>query len=88
MLKRPRPDFVLGPERWLELHEEIREKLWQAYRLVNPTTFAKAEQSLKVVEAISRAREELAERKAREVFKEEHQRSDLQGQVEETAQQM
>ena len=87
MLKRPPPDFVLGPEHWLGLHEEIREKLWQAYRLVNPTTFAEAEQSSKVAEAISKAREEHAENKAGVIFKEEHQRkrSDLQSQLEGTA---
>ena len=90
MLKRPPPDFVLGPEHWLGLHRDIWEKLWQAYRLVNPTTFVEAEQSSKVVEAIPRAREELAEKKARQVFEEEHQRkiSDLQNQLEETVRQM
>ena len=90
MLKRPPPDFVLGPEHWIGLHEENREKLWQAYRLANPTIFAEAEQSSKVVETISRARDELAEEKAGEVFKEEHQRrsSDLQSQLEETARRM
>ena len=90
MLKRPPPDLVLGPEHWLELHKGIQEKLWQAYRLVNPTTFAEAEQSSKVLEAISRAREELAEKKAREVFREEHERkrSDLQRQLEQTARRM
>ena len=68
MLKRPPPDFFLGPEHWIGLHEEIREKLWQAYRLANPTTFAETEQSTKGVETVSRAWEELAEKKAREVF--------------------
>ena len=53
MLKRP--PFVLCPEHWLGSHEEFRQKLWQAYRLVNAATFAKAEQSLKVMKAISRA---------------------------------
>ena len=33
LLKVPPPDFVLGPEHLIELHEEIREQLWQAYRL-------------------------------------------------------
>ena len=91
MLKKPPPYFVLGPEHWLGLHEEIPETLfWQAYRLVNPTTFVEAKQSLKVVEAISRAREELAEIKASEVFEEEHERkrSGLQSQLEETARRM
>ena len=90
MLKRPPPDFILGPEHWLGFHEEIQKRLWQAYRLVNPTTSAEAEQSLKVVEVISRAREELAETKAREVLKEEYQRkrSDPQIQLEETARQL
>ena len=41
LLKRPPPDFVLGQEHWLGLHVEIREKLWQVYRLVNPTSIAK-----------------------------------------------
>ena len=90
MLKSPPPDFVLGPEQRLRLHGEIRKKLWQAYRLVSSTTFAEAEQSSKVVEAISRARDELAEKKARQVFEQEHQRKrhDLQSQLEETARQM
>ena len=90
MLKRLPPDFVLGPEHWIGLHEEIREKLWQAYRLVNPSTFAEAEQSTKVVEAISTAREELVEKKAREIFEEEHKRkiSDFQSRLEEAARRM
>ena len=68
---RPPPNFTLGPEHWIELHETIREKLWQAYRLAHPTTIAEAEESTRVVEdAISRAREELAET-AREVLVEE-----------------
>ena len=43
-----------------------------------------------MVGAVSRAREELAEKKARQVFKGEHQkkRSDLQSQLEETTRQM
>ena len=90
MLKRSPPGFVLGPEHWIGLHEEIWEKIWQVYRLVNPTTFAEAEQYSKVVIAISRAREELAEKKARAVFKEEHQRkrSDFQSRLKETARQL
>ena len=68
LLKQPPPDFALGQEHWLGLHEEIREKLWQVYRLVNPTTIEDAEESTRMVEAISRARKELTEKKAREVF--------------------
>ena len=34
LLKRPPPDFALGQEHWLGLHDEIREKLWQVYRLI------------------------------------------------------
>ena len=90
LLKRPPPDFVLGQEHWIGLHEEIRGKLWQVYRLVNPTTFAEAEEPTKEVEAISRAREELAEKKAREVFEDDHEkkRSDLQSRLEEAARRM
>ena len=68
LLKRPQPDFVLGQEHRLELHEDIREKLWQVYRLVNPTTITEAEKFTRIVEAISRTRKELAEKKAREIF--------------------
>ena len=67
-LKRPPPDFALGQEHWLGLHVEIREKLWQGYRLVNPTSITEAEECTKMVEAISRALKELADKKAREVF--------------------
>ena len=89
-LKRPPPDFALGQEHWLGLHEEIREKIWQVYRLVNPTTIQDAEESTKMVEAITRARKELAEKKAREVFKSEHEqkRRDLQSRLEEAARRM
>ena len=89
LLKRPPPDFVLGQEHWLGLHEEIREKLWQVYRLVNPTTIEDAEESTRMVEAISRARKELSE-KAREVFENEHEqkRRDLQSRLEEAARRM
>ena len=57
------------------------------YRLINPTTFAEAEKSTKVVEAIFRDREELAEKQAREIFEDEHEkkRSDLQSRLEEAA---
>ena len=84
LLKRPPPDFVLGQEHWLGLHEEIREKLWQVCRLVNPTTIAEAEKSTRMVEAISRAQKELAEKNAREVFEDklEQKRSDLQSREE------
>ena len=68
LLKRPPPDFVLGQEHWLGLHGEIREKLWQGYLVVNPTTITEAEELTRMVEAISRTRKELAEKKAREVF--------------------
>ena len=68
VLKRPPPDFALDQEHWLGLHVEIREKLWQGYRLVNPTSITEAEECTKMVEAISRALKELAEKKAREVF--------------------
>ena len=89
-LKRQPPDFALGQEHWLGLHEEIREKLWQVYRLVNPTTMEDAEESTRMMEAISSARKELAENKAREVFEREHEqkRRDLQSRLEEAARQM
>ena len=90
LLRRPPPGFVLGQEHWIGLHENIREYLWQVYRLVNPTTFAEVEQSTKEVEVISRAREELAEKKAKEVFEEEHgkKRSGLQSRLEEAVRRM
>ena len=68
VLKRPPPDFALGQEHWLGLHVEIREKLWQGYRPVNPTSMTEAEECTRMVKAISRARKELAEKKAGEVF--------------------
>ena len=68
LLKRPPPDFVLGQEHWLGSHGEIREKRWQVYRLVNPTTITEAEKLTRMVEAISRTRKELAEKKVTEVF--------------------
>ena len=68
LLKRAPPDFALGQEHWLGLHVEIREKLWQGYRLVNPTTSTKPEKCTRMMETIYRARKELAEKKAREVF--------------------
>ena len=60
------------------------------YRLVNPTTIAETEKSTRMVEAISRARKELAEKKAREVFEDEQEqkRSDLQNRLEEAARRM
>ena len=90
LLKRPPPDFVLGQEHWIRLHEEIRGNLWQVYHLVNPTAFAEAEESTRVVEAISRARKELTEKKAREIFEDEHEqkRSELQSRLEEAARRM
>ena len=90
LLKRPPPDFVLGQEHWIRLHDEIRENLWQVYRLVNPTTIVEAEESTRMVKAISRARKELAQKKAREVFEDEHElkRSDLQSRLEEAARRM
>ena len=54
LLKRPPPDFVLGQECWLGLHVQIREKLWQGYRLVNPTTITEPEET-RMIEAIYRA---------------------------------
>ena len=68
LLKRPPPNFALGQEHWLGLHVEIREKLWQGYPLVNPTSITEAEECTKMVEAIPRALKELADKKAREVF--------------------
>ena len=90
LLKRPPPDFILGQEHWLGLHEEIREKLWQVYHLVNPTTIEDAEESTRMVEAISRARKELTAKKAREDFENEHEqkRRDLQSRLEEAARRM
>ena len=90
LLKRPPPDFALGQEHSLGLHEEIKEKLWQVYRLVNPTTIEDAEESTRIVSAISRARKELTEKKAREVFESKHEqkRRDFQSRLEEAARRM
>ena len=57
---------------------------------VNPTTIAQAEESTRMVEAISRTRKELAEKKAIEVFEDEQEqkRSDLQSRLEEAARRM
>ena len=68
LLKRPPPDFALGQEHWLGLHIEIREKLWQGYRLVNPTSITEAEECMRMMEVIYRARKELADKKASEVI--------------------
>ena len=68
LLRRPPPDFALGQEHWLGLPKEIRETLWQEYRLVNPTFITEPEELTRMVEAISKIRKELAEKKAREVF--------------------
>ena len=68
LLKRPPPDFALGQEHWLGLHVEVQEKLWLRHRLVNPTPITEAEECTRMMEAIYRARKELAEKKAKEVF--------------------
>ena len=90
ILQRPPPDFALGQEHWLELHDDIREKLWQVYRLVNPSTMEDAEESSRMVEPIFRARKELSEKKAREVFEREHElkMSELQSRLDEAAHQL
>ena len=90
LLKRPPPDFELGQEHWLGLHDGIREKLWQVYRLVNPSTMEDDEESSRMVEAITRARKDWSEKKAREVFEREHasKREDLQNRLDEAARQL
>ena len=90
LLKRPPPDFELGQEHWLGLRDGIREKLWQVYRLVNPSTMEDDEESSRMVEAISRARKERSEKKAREVFEREHasKREDLESRLDEAARQL
>ena len=52
LLKRAPPNFALDQEHWLGLHDEIREKLWLRYRLVNPTSITEAEECTTMVEAI------------------------------------
>ena len=86
-LESPPPDFQEGLEYWLGLREPVREMLWRAYRLVHPTTIAEAEESTRMVEAISKVRDELAERKAKEIFVEEYEskKKDSQGRLEEAA---
>ena len=68
------------------LHVEIRENLWQAYRLLHPATFEEAKQPSNTIEDISRAKDELVEKKAKKIFEEEHRRkrSGHQNQLEET----
>ena len=90
LLKRPPQDFVLGQEHWLGLHEGIQEKLWQVYRLVNPTSITEAEECTRMVEAISRTRKDLTEKKTREDFESEHvqKRRDLQSRLGEAARRM
>ena len=78
LLQRPPPDFGLGQEYWLGLQVFIREKLWRLYRLYNPLTMDDEELS-RMMEAIARGRQKLAEKKAREVFE------DLQSRLDEAA---
>ena len=52
ILKRAPPDFALGQEHWLGLHDDIRKKLWQIHRLVNPTSITETEKCTRMVEAI------------------------------------
>ena len=78
LLQRPPPDFGLGQEYWLGLRVFIREKLWRVYRLYNPSTMDEEELS-RMMEAIARGRQKLAEKKAREVFE------DLQSRLDEVA---
>ena len=60
------------------------------YRLVNPLTMEDAEESSRMVEVIFRARKELSEKKAREIFEWEHtsKREDLQSRLDEAARQL
>ena len=90
LLKRPLPEFELSQEHWLGLHDGIREKLWQVYRLVNPSTMEDDEESSRMVEAISRALKERSEKKAREVCEREHasKREALQSRMDEAARQL
>ena len=78
LLKRPPPDFGLGQEYWLGLQVYIRERLWLLYRLDNPSTMDDEELS-RMMKAIARGRNKLAEKKAREVFE------DLQSRLDEAA---
>ena len=90
ILKRAPPDFALGQEHWLGLHDDIREKRWQVYHLVNPTSITEAEECTRMVEAISKTRKELSEKKAREVFEKKHalKREELQSRLDEAARQL
>ena len=90
LLKRPPPDYEQSQEHWLDLHDGTREKLWRLYRMDNPSTLEDDEESVKMEEAMARARKERSDKKARQDLEREHavKRVDLQTQLDEAARQL
>ena len=90
LLKRPPPDYEQSQEHWLDLHDGTREKLWRLYRMDNPSTLEDDEESVRMEEAMARARKERSDKKAREDMEREHavKRVDLQTQLDEAARQL
>ena len=90
LLKRPPPDYEQSQEHWLDLHDGTREKLWRLYRMDNPSTLEDDEESVRMEEAMARARKERPDKKAREDLEREHavKRVDLQTRLDEAARQL
>ena len=90
LLKRPPPDYEQSQEHWLDLHDGTREKLWRLYRMDNPSTLGDDEESVRLEEAMARARKERSDRKTREDLEREHaaKRVDLQTRLDEAARQL
>ena len=90
LLKRPPPDYEQSQEHWLDLHDGTREKLWRLYRMDNPSTLEDDEESVRMEEAMARARKERSDKKAREDREREYavKRVDLQTQLDEAARQL
>ena len=90
LLKRPPPDYEQSQEQWLELHDGTRQKLWRLYRMDNPSTLEDDEESVKMEEAMAKARKERSDNKARQNLEREYavKRGDLQIQLDEAARQL
>ena len=90
LLNRPPPDYEQSQENWLDLHDGTREKLWRLYRMDNPSTLEDDEESVRMEEAMARARKERSDKKARQDLEREHavKRVDLQTQLDEAARQL
>ena len=90
LLKRPPPDYEQSQEHWLDLHDGTREKLWRLYRMDNPSTLGDDEESVRLEEAMARARKKRSDKKAREDLEREHAAKsvDLQTRLDEAARQL